>query len=93
MRLLDAYVYGNFDVGETRTLSVKAGRHLVAGAKACSGSNIARPGPGGCHQVQRAGHRAKGLIPAGRLGVGVVVAGLKTWPWSVTTSTNGIKPS
>jgi hypothetical protein len=41
-RLLDAYVYGNFDVGETQYLSVKAGRHLVAWGESLFWSNISQ---------------------------------------------------
>jgi len=41
-RLLDAYVYGNFDVGETQYLSVKAGRHLVAGGESLFWANISQ---------------------------------------------------
>lgn len=41
-RLLDAYVYGNFDVGETQYLSVKAGRHLVAWGESLFWANISQ---------------------------------------------------
>ncbi|MGO4003625.1 DUF1302 domain-containing protein [Pseudomonas fluorescens] len=41
-RLLDAYVYGNFDVGETQYLSLKAGRHLVAWGESLFWSNISQ---------------------------------------------------
>ncbi|MFW0759002.1 DUF1302 domain-containing protein [Pseudomonas sp. H11T01] len=41
-RLLDAYVYGNFDVGETQYLSLKAGRHLVAWGESLFWPNISQ---------------------------------------------------
>ena len=41
-RLLDAYVYGNFDVGETQYLSLKAGRHLVAWGESLFWANISQ---------------------------------------------------
>lgn len=41
-RLLDAYVYGNFDIGETQYLSVKAGRHLVAWGESLFWANISQ---------------------------------------------------
>ncbi|MGE8064350.1 DUF1302 domain-containing protein [Pseudomonas sp. NPDC089569] len=42
VRLLDAYVYGNFDVGETQYLSLKAGRHLVAWGESLFWPNISQ---------------------------------------------------
>ena len=41
-RLLDAYVYGNFDIGDTQYLSLKAGRHLVAWGESLFWSNISQ---------------------------------------------------
>ncbi|WP_110970547.1 DUF1302 domain-containing protein [Pseudomonas huaxiensis] len=41
-RLLDAYVYGNFDIGDTQYLSVKAGRHLVAWGESLFWANISQ---------------------------------------------------
>jgi len=41
-RLLDAYMYGNFDIGDTQNLSVKAGRHLVAWGESLFWSNISQ---------------------------------------------------
>ncbi|MVV47199.1 DUF1302 family protein [Pseudomonas sp. PB120] len=41
-RLLDAYVYGNFDVGDTQYLSLKAGRHLVAWGESLFWPNISQ---------------------------------------------------
>jgi len=41
-RLLDAYVYGNFDIGDTQNLSIKAGRHLVAWGESLFWSNISQ---------------------------------------------------
>ena len=41
-RLLDAYVYGNFDVADSQYLSVKAGRHLVAWGESLFWPNISQ---------------------------------------------------
>ncbi|MET3054863.1 MULTISPECIES: DUF1302 domain-containing protein [Pseudomonas] len=41
-RLLDAYVYGNFDVAESQYLSIKAGRHLVAWGESLFWANISQ---------------------------------------------------
>jgi hypothetical protein len=41
-RLLDAYVYGNFEMGETQYLSLKAGRHLVAWGESLFWPNISQ---------------------------------------------------
>ncbi|MFK8331018.1 DUF1302 domain-containing protein [Pseudomonas sp. BJa5] len=41
-RLLDAYVYGNFDVADSQYLSVKAGRHLVAWGESLFWANISQ---------------------------------------------------
>ncbi|TDF85946.1 DUF1302 domain-containing protein [Pseudomonas sp. H9] len=41
-RLLDAYVYGNFDVFDSQYLSVKAGRHLVAWGESLFWPNISQ---------------------------------------------------
>jgi hypothetical protein len=41
-RLLDAYMYGNFDIGETQNLSIKAGRHLVAWGESLFWPNISQ---------------------------------------------------
>lgn len=41
-RLLDAYVYGNFEVGESQYLSLKAGRHLVAWGESLFWPNISQ---------------------------------------------------
>lgn len=41
-RLLDAYVYGNFQMGESQYLSLKAGRHLVAWGESLFWSNISQ---------------------------------------------------
>ncbi|WP_297831354.1 DUF1302 family protein [Pseudomonas sp.] len=41
-RLLDAYMYGNFDIGDTQNLSIKAGRHLVAWGESLFWSNISQ---------------------------------------------------
>lgn len=41
-RLLDAYVYGNFDVLEGQYLSLKAGRHLVAWGESMFWPNISQ---------------------------------------------------
>ncbi|MBA1204961.1 DUF1302 domain-containing protein [Pseudomonas capeferrum] len=41
-RLLDAYVYGNFQLGESQYLSLKAGRHLVAWGESLFWSNISQ---------------------------------------------------
>lgn len=41
-RLLDAYVYGNFDVADNQYLSIKAGRHLVAWGESLFWPNISQ---------------------------------------------------
>lgn len=41
-RLLDAYVYGNFEMGETQYLSLKAGQHLVAWGESLFWPNISQ---------------------------------------------------
>lgn len=41
-RLLDAYVYGNFDIADSQYLSVKAGRHLVAWGESLFWPNISQ---------------------------------------------------
>lgn len=41
-RLLDAYVYGNFDVFDDQYLSLKAGRHLVAWGESLFWPNISQ---------------------------------------------------
>lgn len=41
-RLLDAYVYGNYQLGDTQYLSVKAGRHLVAWGESLFWANISQ---------------------------------------------------
>lgn len=41
-RLLDAYVYGNFELGDTQYLSLKAGRHLVAWGESMFWPNISQ---------------------------------------------------
>lgn len=41
-RLLDAYVYGNYQLGDTQYLSLKAGRHLVAWGESLFWANISQ---------------------------------------------------
>ncbi|MDF2488672.1 MAG: hypothetical protein K0S77_1294 [Pseudomonas sp.] len=41
-RLLDAYVYGNFDVADDQYLSLKVGRHLVAWGESLFWANISQ---------------------------------------------------
>lgn len=41
-RLLDAYVFGNFTIGDSKYLSVKAGRHLLAWGESLFWPNISQ---------------------------------------------------
>jgi hypothetical protein len=80
-RLLDAYVFNTFDLGEGRRANVRFGRHVVSwGEGAVLPRHLAGPGPGGRHQDRCARHRDQG--PAAARGPGLVL--LEVSPrWSI----------
>lgn len=68
-RLLDAYVYGNFDVFDDQYLSVKAGRHLVAWGESLFWPNISQgQAPVDATKFNVPGTEAKdAYLPAGQV--------------------------
>ena len=68
-RLLDAYVFGNFALGDTQHLSVKAGRHLVAWGESLFWPNISQgQAPVDATKFNVPGTEAKdAYLPAGQV--------------------------
>jgi len=68
-RLLDAYVFGNFTLGDSKHLSVKAGRHLVAWGESLFWPNISQgQAPVDATKFNVPGTEAKdAYLPAGQV--------------------------
>lgn len=68
-RLLDAYVFGNFTIDESKYLSVKAGRHLVAWGESLFWPNISQgQAPVDATKFNVPGTEAKdAYLPAGQV--------------------------
>ena len=68
-RILDAYVYGNFAIGEEQYLSLKAGRHVLAWGESLFWPNISQgQSPADAPVFNVPGTEAKeGYMPVGQL--------------------------
>ena len=68
-RILDAYVYGNFAIGEEQYLSLKAGRHVLAWGESLFWPNISQgQSPADAPVFNVPGTEAKeGYLPVGQL--------------------------
>lgn len=68
-RLLDAYVFGNFTIGDSKYLSVKAGRHLLAWGESLFWPNISQgQAPVDATKFNVPGTEAKdAYLPAGQV--------------------------
>lgn len=91
-RLLDAYVFGNFDLGESKQLSVKAGRHLVAWGESLFWPNISQgQAPVDATKFNVPGTEAKdAYLPAGQVSFNmslnqhVTLTGFWQYKWEET---------
>lgn len=91
-RILDAYVYGNWAVGEERYLSVKAGRHVLAWGESLFWPNISQgQAPLDATVFNVPGTEAKeGYLPVGQLSASftlndlVTLTGFYQYEWEKT---------
>lgn len=91
-RLLDAYVFGNFTMGDSKYLSVKAGRHLVAWGESLFWPNISQgQAPVDATKFNVPGTEAKdAYLPAGQVSFNlalneqVTLTGFWQYKWEET---------
>ena len=91
-RILDAYVYGNFAIGEEQYLSVKAGRHVLAWGESLFWPNISQgQSPADAPVFNVPGTEAKeGYLPVGQLSASftlndkITLAGFYQYKWEET---------
>ena len=91
-RILDAYVYGNFAIGDEQYLSVKAGRHVLAWGESLFWPNISQgQSPADAPVFNVPGTEAKeGYLPVGQLSASftlndkITLAGFYQYKWEET---------